>query len=540
MPSSLSPRSMVLVFVLSLLLLKGIAPISAFARPLDLSWSLSARGITATLSLLLLAIAALLLKRLTRRPTKESASWVLKPANDSLAKRSLKVLMESILRKSGARRGEAYLITIVRGGEVYLQLCVYGDGLRPYVDGLLSTLEPEVKSFPGKLVECPRWGPDLLPRRGGSLGKELNEALLPDVPLLSSQDPSDDEKVLVGCTPSGRTVALSLSELYRHVGVFGSTGSGKTTTCVSLAARLAAQGARVVVIDWHGEYARLLPSSLAEVVEPLSARASLNPLTIDDRESLLEMLEDVFDLTQPQTSVLSSVVREAKKPSSLQELLYLLHASDDNGYWNRELRMAIARRLDPLDSPEGRVLFGGRSGFKLPESGKVMVVDVSRISSTRLRKLYVLSFLRMLFFAARNSGPLSVFVVLDEAHNVLPKDTENFVARMLAEVRKLGVGLIISTQSPSSVNAEFLKNINTKIVHRVVSGIDRRILVESIGGSEELWASISALEPGEAFFSSPSIPGPVRIRVVPYPFERCSAQTAQVGLLGSCPPAANR
>ena len=58
----------------------------------------------------------------------------------------------------------------------------------------------------------------------------------------------------------GTTIVLPLDAFWRHVGVFGSTGSGKSTTTAYIISQLVDFGVDVLVLDWHGEYEKLLRS----------------------------------------------------------------------------------------------------------------------------------------------------------------------------------------------------------------------------------------------------------------------------------------
>jgi hypothetical protein len=60
----------------------------------------------------------------------------------------------------------------------------------------------------------------------------------------------------------GEEVRLPASSLWGHIGIYGSTGAGKTHSAARVA-RCAAEAASaaVAVLDWHNEYYRLLPGA---------------------------------------------------------------------------------------------------------------------------------------------------------------------------------------------------------------------------------------------------------------------------------------
>jgi len=95
----------------------------------------------------------------------------------------------------------------------------------------------------------------------------------PLLPPPKSKDPSDvfpfpepeaingDGPLLGMVISNGKDIAplaLYLKDIQRHVSVFGTTGSGKSTTAISLALRLFSMGVSVLILDWHGEHTKIV------------------------------------------------------------------------------------------------------------------------------------------------------------------------------------------------------------------------------------------------------------------------------------------
>lgn len=86
-----------------------------------------------------------------------------------------------------------------------------------------------------------------------------------------------DDQVVIGALSSAENIAVRLSLdalVTRHSAIMGSTGSGKSTTVASLMRSMASahtsgvdSGARILVLDVHGEYS----SALADVAQTFSA-----------------------------------------------------------------------------------------------------------------------------------------------------------------------------------------------------------------------------------------------------------------------------
>lgn len=104
-----------------------------------------------------------------------------------------------------------------------------------------------------------------------------------------------------------------------------------------------------------------------------------------------------------------------------------------------------------------------------------------------------------------------IVIVIDELADLMMrqhrKDTETMIARIAQMARAVGMHLIIATQRPSvDVITGLIKaNIPTRIAFRVVSAIDSRTILDSIG-SEDL------LGKGDMLYMNASTPKPIRVQ----------------------------
>ena len=105
--------------------------------------------------------------------------------------------------------------------------------------------------------------------------------------------------------------------------------------------------------------------------------------------------------------------------------------------------------------------------------------------------------------AARRGLDRPVFVVLEEAHNVVPSGNKEGgkaawqVKRIAAEGRKFGVFLVLVTQRPGKVHADTLSQCGSQIIMRLTNPDDQsavRRASESV--SEALLADLPGLNVG--------------------------------------------
>jgi len=322
----------------------------------------------------------------------------------------------------------------------------------------------------------------------------------------------------------GRTLAT-------HVGVFATTGMGKSNLMKVLAGGVLQSEGRygIVLIDPHGEYRRELPRHpwAADRLRTYAARNLPNTsrLRISLGELMVDDLRTAYDWSRPQEEALFELERHyAKDPSSREGLQWLLQFSqldDLPGFRDVELggRIALntlqvvhrrARRICELQcvSPDPGVSVGGAIVNDL-EQGRVVLVDASGLGSTE--EVLVASFLARKILDRWSSAYLddedlharlpTVALVLEEAQRVLSSGSDresNVFPRIAREGRKFKVGLCAITQQPKLLDDELLSQFNTFFVLGLADEKDRNILRSS--AKQDLSASageIQTLMPGE-------------------------------------------
>ena len=123
---------------------------------------------------------------------------------------------------------------------------------------------------------------------------------------------------------------------------------------------------------------------------------------------------------------------------------------------------------------------------------------------------------------------LRLVLVLEEAHRFLKGDhspeaaegafdprmeATKFIEKLLAEMRALGLGIIISDQSASGIGSSILRNTRTKIIHQCSEPQDLATMAASMALDAEHTEQIRFMRAGEAFYSSDGYFRPVTIRV---------------------------
>jgi DNA helicase HerA-like ATPase len=351
----------------------------------------------------------------------------------------------------------------------------------------------------------------------------------------------------VGQLRSGETVVdfevgISGASLASHVGIFATTGMGKSNLMMVLAGDVMRAAGRygLLVVDPHGEYRaqlarhpwaaqRLRTYAARSLPNTSSLRVGLSELTVDD-------LRTAYDWTRPQEEALFELERKYGG-DGLSWLLEFAKVEDLPGFRDVELgnRVALntlqvvhrrARRIVelPCIAADAHVSVGSAVLRDLRE-GKVVLVDVSGLGSTE--ELLVASLLTRRVLDEWSGAYLDdpeaharlpvVAVVLEEAQRVLAasKDREsNVFPRVAREGRKFKVGLCAVTQQPKLLDSELLSQFNTFFILGLADEKDRTILRSSSKQDiAALGPEIQTLMPGECLLANLDAPFAVPAKI---------------------------
>jgi DNA helicase HerA-like ATPase len=379
-------------------------------------------------------------------------------------------------------------------------------------------------------------------RKPKSLPTQFSRVVAPEEADLAFLERSMGD-LHVGVLRTGETtvdvpVGISGESLAKHVGVFATTGMGKSNLMMVLAgAAMEANGRYgLLVIDPHGEYRtelarhpwaerRLRTYSSVKAPNTSALRVSLGEMNSDDLRTA------TGDTSRAQTEALFELERVyASEHPGLSWLLPFAQLDDLIGFREVALGKSVAlstlqvlhrraRRIVNLDaiSADADVSVAAQIERDLRE-GKVVLIDASGLDSTE--ELLVASFLTRKMLEAwqdaflqdrdAHAGMPTIAVVLEEAQRVLSKANDadvNVFPRVAREGRKFKVGLVAVTQQPKLVDAELLSQFNTFFILGLADERDRNILKGS--AKQDLSAlntEIQTLMPGECLLAGVDTP----------------------------------
>ena len=327
-----------------------------------------------------------------------------------------------------------------------------------------------------------------------------------------------------GCTIPARY-------LTRHVGVFGATGTGKTTTAAAIVERAPCP---VLVLDAKGDL-----ESLGRVYRPWDAQLNLSELGPD-------LVARALDLSEPQAGALQVAFAWAddqRRPvASLGDLRALLGdvvaRADDlsaaYGLVSPSSVAAVQRALLRLERAAPWAF--GPASVDWRDVQGVAVLALGTVAG--IPGLYGATVAYILDSVYRGLGELGdvaapgLLIMIDESHLVFdgaPVPIVRRIEQVTRLIRSKGVGLIYVTQSPADLPDAIAGQLVTRIQHGLRAATARqqkglRAAAETMPGNVTS-QDVMQLGTGQAIVSVPDARG------VPQPGRVVEVQRGRVHLV---------
>jgi hypothetical protein len=253
-----------------------------------------------------------------------------------------------------------------------------------------------------------------------------------------------------------------------HVMITGESGSGKSNVCKQLLRQLGEMGSNFVVLDPHSEYVEDSGELRAEAYD-----ASMHSINIFDLDGLSErersseitsMFRRIFRLGEVQAYTLYKCISytyricaQKGKTPNLHDLLYTIKI------FEKHARGAEASTLESLE----RRLLGivGERPTKSLSISRILsgrsIISLSSLRTSEAQTVYMESMLKKIYTRMLSGKGLGRFyVVIDEAEKL---QNSSSVARLVAEGRKYGIGMIAISQRAKALDKEIRSNAATII-----------------------------------------------------------------------------
>jgi hypothetical protein len=339
----------------------------------------------------------------------------------------------------------------------------------------------------------------------------------------------------------GVRFSLDAGGFDRHTFFCGQSGSGKTYALGTVLEQLLLQTTlRLVILDPNSDFVRLREvrdgvhdavasryraASSGLVVrragsagserlhvrftdcdaEERAAVLRLDP--IRDREeygALVEMLESGFEESDTSAREVAERLLQAPSPG-LQAL-------------GARLRNLGVHRWSIWSAGDGESV----QDLAAPGGPRALVVDLGSLATPGEKAIAAESVLAALWRRRTEREP--VLIVVDEAHNVCPREpgdavtalATDLVARIAAEGRKFGLYLLVSTQRPHRVNELVVSQCDNLVLMRMTSVADLGYVAETLSfAPAALLSEATSFRMGESLVAGKITSHPAFVRFGP-------------------------
>ena len=325
-----------------------------------------------------------------------------------------------------------------------------------------------------------------------------------------------------------------------HVGIYGSTGSGKSwfTRYILIPLYIRA-GYKVLVLDWSGsDYAPYYENSdESEVI-------NINDIALDE-ESIISYFKDKTNNFASNSSIGDAFdefvygwiekVKDAKNQQNPAKTLYENLKNHVDNYvkkierrdWRESAERAknrVFRRLNYTDLESIMGIINVEELLKKFENKKILVIDMSRILA-EAKLGFFLTLGKYLYNLMEMGRNLNIALIIDEAPQYAPwspsdlqKETTEMIKNLAALGRKRMLNLTLIAQGirgEIGINASVRRNLNTHFFGRI-----HPLDAGGEGGAAE-WLSpygiqpdhMLQLKPGKFYFSGAMNPSPVPLLI---------------------------
>ncbi len=332
---------------------------------------------------------------------------------------------------------------------------------------------------------------------------------------------------------AGIKVKVDGASLPHHIGIFATTGMGKSNLMKVLAkAALESRRYGLLIFDPHGEYydggskeKRGLREMKSRNLLYFSSRprSGASMISIKAEEITVSDLMELFNFSDAQIeSIYLTRAVYGKDYLKKIEEKELEELREDLGNRVHETTLnVLKRRLEVIfRSDVISNLSMTASVIEALGMGMVVVVDTSGLGHLEENLIMDLIVRRVYENHRRAYRDRDRFqklnptaIVIEEAQRMLSKDSSIF-STIAREGRKFKIGLCAISQQPKLIDPQLISQFNTLFILGLADQRDREILMSSAKQDiSKMGGEIQSLMPGEGIITSPYVPFAISVQI---------------------------
>jgi len=278
---------------------------------------------------------------------------------------------------------------------------------------------------------------------------------------------------------------INFHELTRHVGIFGSTGSGKTTLAKNIIRELIRSKTPFVLFDFEKSYRSLARENKEVKIYTIGADTSpfyFNYFKMPDGITYKEYVKNIIEVFNKAylggvgsdsvlLKVFDSAYRQHEVPTTQDALDILDDDMRGEKLRGREMlwKQSSLRMLEFLSYGGTGNIFNVDKFYPIENLLKDHVIfELGALASHNDKRFFIEMFTLWYWLYKEQQGiedeKLKHVLVFEEFHNIVENSSkEDLIQKIFRQIRKYGTGLIIIDQTPSLIPNPIFENIYTKI-----------------------------------------------------------------------------
>ena len=321
---------------------------------------------------------------------------------------------------------------------------------------------------------------------------------------------------------------LKLKDITRHMGIFGSTGSGKTTFSRNFIHKLHKQNIPFLVFDWEKSYRSLvkeIPDVRVFTVGSDISPFFLNFLTVPPGITSDEYIKSVIAVISADyvggigadtmlLNYMEAAYHETKHPffADLKEIVVREINNDKKGRGKLSGRSglwkeSVSRQITFMSKGSAGNVINSRKHYPLEKLfSRPVVLEFGGLKSPHDRKFFIHIILNWLSIYNQHCGiqseSLKQVLIFEEFHNIAIQSKEdNMVSNLFRESRKYGIGLVAIDQTPSEIPNSIYANLNAKIAFTLTTSRDIIAMARAMNLDNQKAGYLGMLDTGQAIIN---------------------------------------
>ncbi len=323
----------------------------------------------------------------------------------------------------------------------------------------------------------------------------------------------------------------------KHVGLFGKTGSGKTTLAMRLLKEICHKDKPFLIFDYKRNYRDLLnhPDFKNQEIliftvgrndiAPFFFNPKVRPPGVEEHvwvKQLAEIIEKVYLLGPGANDVFMESSHLATFKEMQDKVVNQKKKARELLWW-----ASVKRTLNAINYPGLGEMVNCGKGYDLPELlNKKIILELDGLSASD--QAFVIGAFLLWVYHYRMRQPerevLKHFILIEEAHHLFLKTRkeEDIADVIMREIRELGESIIIIDQHPSKISDSALGNLGTKFVLTLSLNQDIQAVANAMLLERDQHRFLAMLTLGQTVCRSDRLTEPVLLAIPPYPIKKGS------------------